>query len=73
MVSGKMEVMAKMPANLRGLKRKLIKGAREIPRRFRSRAEEATFWESHDFAPGVLADGEAVRRELDELLGVKEQ
>lgn len=68
-----MAAMAKAPANLRDLKRKLVTDPRDVPRRFRSRALEAAFWESHDFAPGVLTDGESVRKELDELLGIEEK
>jgi hypothetical protein len=66
-----MAVMAKKISNLRDLKRRVITDPRGIPKRFRSRAAEAAFWESHDFAPGVLVDGEGVRKELDKLLGVE--
>jgi len=69
--SSKMAAMAKKPASPRDLKRKMIANPREIPRRFRSRAAEAAFWESHDFAPGVLAGGERVRKELDEFWAAK--
>lgn len=68
-----MATMATLPEGTNGPKRKLVMDYREIPKRFRSRALEARFWESHDFAPGVLAEGKGVRGELDELLGVKEK
>ena len=65
-----MAVMPK-PVNLRDKKRKLITKPEEIPRRFSSLAEEAAFWESHDFAPGVLNDHPAVKKELDKALGLE--
>ncbi|WP_457637569.1 hypothetical protein [Oceanithermus sp.] len=65
--------MAKTPENLRNSKRKPVTDPREIPRQFRSLAAEAKFWESRDFAPGVLAEGERIRKELDELLGIEKQ
>ncbi len=61
------------PVNLRDKKRKLITRREEIPRRFASRAEEAAFWESHDFAPGVLDDRPEVKKELDKALGLEDQ
>ncbi len=57
---------------MRYSKRKLIRDPRKIPPRFQSRAAEAMFWETHDFAAGILADGERVRKELDELLGLED-
>ena len=60
-------------ANMRYSKRKLIRDPRKIPPWFRSRAAEAMFWETHDFAAGILADGERVRKELDELLGLEDE
>ena len=71
--SGKMAIMARMPKRANGSKRKLVMDYREMPKRFNSRASEARFWESRDFAPGVLVEGKSVYRELDELLGVKEK
>lgn len=69
--SSKIAMMAKRPASLHDSRRELVTDPREIPRRFKSRAEEAAFWESHDFAPGVLTDGESVRKEIDRLLGLR--
>ncbi len=59
------------PANLRDKKCKMVTKPEEIPRRFASRAEEAVFWEFHDFAPGVLDDRPDVKKELDKALGVE--
>lgn len=59
------------PVNLRDKKRKLVTKSEEIPRHFASRAEEVAFWESHDFAPGVLDDRPEVKKELDKALGVE--
>lgn len=59
--------------NFRDPKRKLLRSSPEIPSRFQSRKLEAVFWESTDFAPGVLADGAEIQKELDELLGLKEK
>ena len=71
--SSKIAMMAKRPASLHDSRRELVTDPRGIPRRFKSRAEEAAFWESHDFAPGVLTDGESVRKELDKLLGLRDE
>ena len=59
------------PLNLRDKKRKLVTRPEEIPRRFASRAEEAAFWETHDFAPGALDDRPEVKKELDKALGLE--
>ncbi len=71
--TSKIAMMAKRPASLHDSKREMGTDTREIPRRFKSRAEEAAFWESHDFAPSVLTDGESVRKELDRLLGLRDK
>lgn len=62
-----MNVMPKS-TNLRGKKRKVITRPEDIPRSFASRAEEADFWASHDFAPDVLDDRPEVEKELDQAI-----
>jgi hypothetical protein len=57
--------------NLRDTPRSLITSADELPDfNLMTAEEEATFWETHDFAEGVLEEGPEVDVEVYEALGV---
>lgn len=57
--------------NLRDIPRTLITSADELPD-FDSLTpeQEAEFWETHDFAEGVLEEGPEVDAEVYEALGI---
>lgn len=57
--------------NLRDTERKLITSADELPDfEQMTDEEEAEFWETHDFAEGVLEEGPDVDAEVAALLGL---
>jgi hypothetical protein len=57
--------------NLRDAPRSLITSADELPNfDLMTAEEEATFWETHDFAEGVLEEGPEVDAEVYEALGI---
>jgi hypothetical protein len=57
--------------NLRDAPRSLITSADELPDfDLMTAEEEAEFWETHDFAEGVLEEGPEVDAEVYEALGV---
>jgi hypothetical protein len=57
--------------NLRDAPRSLITSADELPDFDGMTAdEEATFWETHDFAEGVLEEGPEVDAEVYAALGI---
>jgi hypothetical protein len=58
--------------NLRDIERKLITALEQIPSSFASREAEAEFWETHDFAEGVLEEGPEVDKEFAQALGLVE-
>ena len=54
------------------MERTLITSVDELPNfEQMTREEEAEFWESHDFAEGVLEDGPEVDAEVYEALGIE--
>ncbi len=58
--------------DLRDIERKLITSLEQIPPSFPSREAEAEFWETHDFAEGVLEEGPEVDKEFAQALGLVE-
>jgi hypothetical protein len=57
--------------NLRDAPRSLITSADELPDfDLMTADEEATFWETHDFAEGVLESGPEVDAEVYAALGI---
>lgn len=57
--------------NFRDITRKLITSPEEIPNfEDMKPGEEAEFWETHDFAEGVLEEGPQVRAEVYEALDI---
>ena len=58
--------------NFRDMERTLITSPDELPDFSEMTAEEeAEFWETHDFAEGVLEDGPEVDAEVYEALGIE--
>jgi hypothetical protein len=57
--------------NLRDTPRSLITSADELPDfDLMTTEEEVEFWETHDFAEGVLEEGPNVDAEVYEVLGI---
>lgn len=57
--------------NFRDTTRKLVTSPDEMPDfENMSPEEEAEFWETHDFAEGVLEDGPEINAEVYEALGI---
>ena len=55
------------------MKRTLITSSDELPNFEKmTREEEAEFWETHDFAEGVLEDGPEIDAEVYEALGIED-